>query len=277
MKDDVLVSYFREWTEKGYTVQELKAELIKQGYPVKAIDEAVMEFEKKIPPEISGREKKDDDKGNSIFSSLKRINKKTKKETSKKSSEGKELKEKNIYTKKNSFKEKEHEGGNSSGNKRDKRTLISGIKTGLIAGVLQGIVGSAIGTILTSFIFNEFIVASGGGITGLSGGIASDMVMMAGILNMVTGIIIGAVAGAAIGFIIVYLWETLPGKKTFIKAFAVSFSVMILIGVVPSLFAGELAISLIMLPLVTGTAGALVYSYIFERMFGKGINNIENK
>ncbi|MBN2102283.1 MAG: hypothetical protein JW716_05430 [Candidatus Aenigmarchaeota archaeon] len=239
MVNEQLVSYFQEWTQKGYSVEQLKAELLNQGYPKKDIDEAALGIggSPVPPPSINSETNANFQRVGDVERKLSAINPKA--------GMGE------LQTGTNDF-------------------YILGAEAGAFAGAVQGIIGAVIGTVLTTFVFSTLMAASGG-IFGLAGGIVGALGIFVIITSIISGIIGGAIGGAIIGFILAFLWDKLPGRTPFLKSFILSIIILIVTGVLPSIFvaSADLLFAGITLSLVTGVIGAAVYALLFDRFIKK--------
>jgi len=244
MVNEQLISYFQEWMQKGYSVEQLKGELAKQGYPQNEIDEVAAQVggaprpqpvpQPAQPPSESNAQQTPEP--GSIETKISKIDPKAGLDQ--------------IQTGTNDF-------------------YILGVKAGAMAGAVQGIIGAIIGTLLTTFVFATLMAASGG-MFGLTGGIAGALGFITIIISIVVGIIGGVIGGAIMGLILAFLWNKLPGSTPFLKSFILSIIILLIIGVLPSLFlGGELLFAGVVLSLVTGVVGAAVYAFLFDRFIKK--------
>ncbi len=244
MVNEQLVSYFQEWIQKGYSVDQLKGELVKQGYPQNEIDEAAAQFGGAPQPQLAPQPLQSPSESNvqqapeagSIETKISKIDPKA--------GLGQ------IQTGTNDF-------------------YILGVKAGATAGIAQGLIGAIIGTLLTTFVFATLMAASGG-MFGLAGGLAGALGALAIVFSIISGIIGGAIGGAIMGLILTFLWDKLPGQTPFLKSFILSIIILLIIGLLPSVFlGGELLFAGAILSLVTGVVGAAVYAFLFDRFIKK--------
>ncbi|NOX71924.1 MAG: hypothetical protein GXO64_04490 [Candidatus Micrarchaeota archaeon] len=221
MTDERIVSYLKEWSSKGYSVDALKNELLKEGYSLAEIDEAILQA------------------GLSVRSQQ--------------------------YNTENE--ELEYDGDRLKSLDITKGDFKEGIKPGVIAGVAAGAVVTVLGILFAVIV--AFVLSMSGGNPNMVGIAIKSIISLSSVIGLLSDVCIGTIIGILIGMATIHLWEQLPGKNAFRKAFIFFAVITLLLYIMPPFILNELTMATAGKTIISLLLGSVVYGYIFSRLWKK--------